>query len=237
MKNISVRGTIVSNDDKWIYDWLDIEAVSPKDIEKGLSEAAGDEVTLEVNSGGGDVFAGNDIYYLLSTYKGKITADITGLAASAATIVCCGAGKVRANPGAQYMIHNVSTYGVAGDYHKMDHTSQILQTANKSISNIYRLKTGMSNDELLKIMDAETWMDAEKAVSYGFVDEIIGDNGDAQPRKPFTLYNASAAVILSEEAKQKVRQQLKNPNENKPIEDIHRLKNQLQIIKLRGGKR
>lgn len=238
MKSISVRGTIVSNDDKWIYDFLGIEAVSPKDIIKGLGEADGDDVTLEVNSGGGDVFAGNDIYYAVNTYKGKVTADITGLAASAATIICCGAGRVRAVPGAEYMIHNVSTHGASGDYNDMDHVSQILQTANKAISNIYQVKTGMSNEELLRIMDAETWMDAEEAMSYGFIDEIIGDIGDTQQmRRPFTIYNAQTAFVLSDEVKQRIRQQMKSPDEQRNTEDIQRQKNQLQFLRLKGGRR
>lgn len=208
--DIGVRGTIVANDDKWIYDWFGYEATSPQDIASQLEKANGEDVTFIVNSGGGDVFAGNEISYLISQYKGKTTADIVGIAASIATVICCGADKVRATAGAQYMIHNVSG-GARGDYHAMDKASEILVNANRTISNTYRLKTGMSEKELLALMDKETWLDAVKAKEYGFVDEIIGDNGTLSA--PKSLYNnASFVNILSDEVKQKLRDTIKCPD-------------------------
>lgn len=233
MKTIQISGTIVSNDDKWIYDWLDIDAVCPKDIIKVLNDADGDDVTFTVNSGGGDVFAGNEINYLISQYRGNTQADIVGIAASIATVICCGADRVRMSPGAQYMIHNVS--GLAdGDYHEMDKTSQILLNANISISNIYRLKTGMSEKQLLELMDRETWLNAQDALKYRFVDEIIGDNGTlAKPKS--TLNNACFANILSEETKQAVRDRVKNQTGGRitPADSLI-LKNKIILERMRG---
>lgn len=231
MPDIEIKGTIVSNDDKWIYDWFNIQATCPKDIKKSLTEANGQEVTIQINSGGGDVFAGNEIYYLIQAYKGKKTIDIVGLAASVATVIACAGDTVRAVAGMQYMIHNVSC-GAQGDYHDMDKTSEILQNANKSISNIYRLKTGMSEADLLSFMDKETWLDATKAKEYGFIDEIIGDSGTLS--KPLNLYN-STAQILSEEVKQKIRNEVKNPNGNQTDSDFLMQKNQLNLLKLKGA--
>ena len=83
MKNIPISGSIVPDDDVWIYNLFGIPCTSPKAVKKELQEANGEEVTIEINSGGGDLFAGNEIYYAIHEYKGQTTADITGLAASA----------------------------------------------------------------------------------------------------------------------------------------------------------
>lgn len=230
MKNINVKGTVVNDDDKWIYDWFGYDATSPRDISAALQEAAGDDVTFIVNSGGGDVFAGNEINYLISQYQGKTQADIVGIAASIATVICCGADKVRMAAGAQYMIHNVSG-SAAGDYHDMDKASQILINANITICNAYRLKTGMTEKDLLKLMDKETWMDAVKAKEYGFIDEIIGDDGTLSKSKQ-SMYNACFANIISDEVKEKIRNQVKNPNGKET--DILIQRNKIIIQRMRG---
>lgn len=236
MKDITVNGTIVSNDDKWIYEWFEIEATSPRDVIKGLQEAAGDEVTLLVNSGGGDLDAGNEIYSALKRYKGKITAEITGYAASAATVICCGASKVKANPGIQYMIHNVSTMAT-GSHEELECVADVLKTADISVANIYRLKTGMDEKTILNMMASGTgnmgkWMDAKEALKLHFVDEIIGDNGSLA--QPITIYNAHGATILSDEVKNKIRQ-LK-AGDGSLVFDAEKAQARLNLLKLKGGK-
>jgi ATP-dependent protease ClpP protease subunit len=209
MTTVNIKGTVVADDDQWIYELLGYEAVSPNMISQSLEKAAGDDVTFIVNSGGGDVFAGNEISYLVSQYRGRTQADIVGIAASIATVICCGADTVRMSPGAQYMIHNVS--GCAqGDYHEMDKTSQVLVNANTTICNTYRLKTGMGEKQLLELMDRETWLNAQQALKYRFIDEIIGDNGTLAPQRQ-ALNNNCFANILSEETKRMVRNSVKNP--------------------------
>lgn len=170
-----LNGTIVSDESKWIYDLMGITATCPADIREQLEAEEGDEITLEVNSGGGDVFAGNEMYYILSQSAKHVTVDIVGFAGSAATIVCCGADKVRAVPSAQYMIHNVSC-GAQGDYHDLEHQAEVLKSANGGIATLYQQKTGMEVGELLELMDKETWMNAQTAKDYGFIDEVIGED-------------------------------------------------------------
>jgi len=239
VKTIPIKGTIVSNDDKWIYDWFGIEAVCPKDVGKQLSEANGEDITVEINSGGGDVFAGNEIYYLLSQYKGNMIIDIVGFAGSAASIIAM-AGKSRIVPSGLMMIHNVSG-SARGDYHVMDRTSDVLKTANKAISNAYINKTGMSQEQLLALMDEEKWMDAKEAVELGFVDEIINDGGKIANPTPKTLYNSMFVNILSPEVIEKIRNTVKNPNGIQDNADsdflIQKLKSQLNILKLKGERR
>ncbi len=233
MKTIQINGTIVDDDDAWIYDFFGIRNISPGMVKKELEEANGDEVTLEINSGGGDLFAGNEIYYMIRAYGPYTRADITALAASAATVVACGADTVRASPGMQYMIHNVSC-GAQGDYRTMDHASAILQNANRAVSNIYQLKTGMSEKDLLKLMDEETWMEAKRAVELGFVDEIIGDmERTLAGRSSVTVYN-SVAQILSEEVKDRIRQTIKVP-EGKQNMQIERKR--LELLRLKGERK
>ncbi|MBO5032162.1 MAG: Clp protease ClpP [Lachnospiraceae bacterium] len=233
MTSINVKGTIVNNDDKWIYDWMGYAAICPKDIAAELEEAGGDDVTLIVNSGGGDVFAGNEINYLISQYKGYTQADIVGIAASIATVICCGADMVRMAAGAQYMIHNVSG-SASGDYHDMDKASGILHNANRTISNTYRLKTGMSEKELLALMDRETWMDAVKAKEYGFIDEIIGDNG-ILAKTGNTICNACFANIISDEAKEKIRNQFKKPELSGGSDTDYLIhQNKIKLERMRG---
>lgn len=222
MPNIEVKGTICSNDDGWIYDFFGIENTTPQKIRDALAESD-KPVTVEINSGGGDLFAGNEIYYMLHE-RGNVTVDIVGMAASAATIIACGGQTVRAIPGLQYMIHNVSC-GAYGDYNEMDKTSEILQNANVSVSNIYQLRTGLSEKELLKLMNEETWMDAKRAKELGFIDEIIGEN------KKRTLNNAFCQ-ILSDEVKDRIRATVSNPEE---LKDLEIKQKQLTLLKLKGG--
>lgn len=217
MAKIEVKGAIVSSEDKWIYDYLGMDAVCPKDVERALAEAAGDAVTVEVNSGGGEIFAASEIFYSLQKYPGQVTADIVGFAGSAATVICCGANRVRAVPTAMYMIHNVSG-SADGDHQVMSHTAEVLKNASKAIAAAYQQKTGLSQNELLALMDKESWMTAEVAKEKGFIDEII-----ESPAPSNKLYNAVSGV-LSPDVIAKMR--------NKVL-----MQNKLHLLKLKGDMR
>ncbi len=198
--NFAIKGAIVSNEDKWIYDLFGFEATSPKDVAGALEQAGGEDVVIEVSSPGGDVIAANEIYYAISMYNGSTTADITGWAASAASYLSLAANRVRMLPTAMFMIHNVSG-SARGDYRVMDKESKVLKGFNKAISNAYRLKTGLSESELLSLMDKESWLTAAEAMEKGFIDEIIGaDNGALDNTVPAAVYNAAfAAPIIPKE--------------------------------------
>lgn len=174
-KKVNVKGPIVSSDEAWIYDWFGIENTSPKSINKAIEEANGDELEVEINSGGGSVFAGSEIYTALRSYKGNVTVKIVGLAASAASVVAMAGKKIMMSPTAQMMIHNVSSRA-SGDYRDMEHTAEILKNANETIANAYRIKSGMNQEDLLAMMDNETWMTANKAKEYGLIDEVMFEN-------------------------------------------------------------
>ncbi|MHC5250437.1 head maturation protease, ClpP-related [Enterococcus sp. LJL90] len=170
---IKINGPIISNDDKWIYDWLDMDATCPNDVLNKLPET-NEDVEITINSGGGLVDQGNEIYTALRSYDGNVTANIVW-AGSAASIIAMGANKVAISPVGQIMIHNVQM-GAGGDYHDMEKASEILQKANHSLANAYVEKTGKSKDEILALMDNETWLTAEESIEKGFADEVMFEN-------------------------------------------------------------
>jgi len=153
-KKINIKGVIIPNDHKWIYDWFEMESTCPNDVSKVIDDANGEDVEIVINSGGGDVFSGSEIYTVLKDYKGNKTVKIVGVAASAASIIAMAGDKVLISPTAQIMIHNVRASG-SGDYRDFEHTADVLKNYNKSIANAYRLKTGLSEKELLELMDKE----------------------------------------------------------------------------------
>jgi len=176
---IDVKGAIVPDSDGWIYDWFGETYCSPSKVHAALDEANGEDVDIDINSGGGDVFAGSEIYSAIRSYKGNVKIHVVGVAASAASVIAC-AAKSDIAPTAQMMVHNVSTFAV-GNYHDMDHASEMLKQANRAIAAAYVEKAGMSEQDALDLMDAETWITAQDAVDYGLIDEIAGSqNGTGE---------------------------------------------------------
>lgn len=167
-KTIDIKGPIITNDDKWIYDWFGVASCCPADIRSQLDEVADDEgVQVVINSSGGDIFAASEIYDMLAESKATIKVIF---AASAASYVAC-ACTSEIVPTGMLMIHNVSSYA-AGDYNDMAHESDVLLKASKAVATAYRLKTSMSEDELIGLMDKETWLTADEAVEKGFIDKV-----------------------------------------------------------------
>ena len=180
MPRIDIRGTIVPDDDLWIYDWFGMEATAPKAVRKALTDAKGGDVEVLINSGGGDVMAGTEIYTMLREYNGKVAIKIQSFAASAAAVIAM-AGESEMSPVAQLMIHNVSSYA-AGDNRDMEHMAQVLENANRALASAFTAKTGKSEAEVLDLMAKETWFTAEQAVKEGFVDRVMFAENSAAPQ-------------------------------------------------------
>lgn len=191
---IDIKGAIVPNDDAWIYDWFGETYTSPKNVSAALEEANGEDVDIEINSGGGDVFAGSEIYAAIRAYPGTVNIHVVGLAASAASVIAC-AAKSDIAPTAQMMVHNVSTWA-AGNYHDMDHASNMLKQANRAIAAAYVEKSGMSEKDALDLMDAETWITAQDAVDYGLIDKIAGSQNSVQDEDASVRLAASVGGML-----------------------------------------
>ena len=202
MPRIDIRGTIVPDNDLWIYEWFGIDATAPKLVRKALTDAKGGDVEVLINSGGGDVMAGTEIYTMLREYTGKVLIKIQSFAASAAAVISM-AGESEMSPVAQLMIHNVSSYA-AGDNRDMEHMAQVLENANKSLAAAFTAKTGKSEAEVLELMAKETWFTAEQAVKEGFVDRVMfAENSAAtQPVKLAASYSNLLPANVIEYARQ-----------------------------------
>lgn len=196
MATFDVRGDIVANEDKWIYDWLEWDCTAPADIRAALDGLEpGEVLTVTINSGGGSVEAGQEIYSLLYE-RNDVEIKIQSLAASAASMIAM-AGKSEINPVAMLMIHNVSMYGASGDYHDMEKSVEILKQTNAALSAAYCKKTGMKETEIIDLMDRETWLTASQALRMGFVDAI------SQQADPMVT-NQVSGIRLTEEVRNRV---------------------------------
>lgn len=171
-KRINLKGPLISNNSQEVYDYYGMEAASAKSITEQFPEDNSD-IVLEVNSNGGLVTVGSEIYTALRNYKGKVTAEITGMAASAASVAVMGADKVVMSPTAQMMVHKALFNWVSGNSDDLDKASNALKSSDKAIVNAYVAKTGLSEDEIMDLMRNETFMSAQDAVEKGFADEVM----------------------------------------------------------------
>jgi len=159
------------SDETWYGD-----EVTPKMFRDELMAGTGD-VTVWINSPGGDIFAAAQIYNMLMDYTGKVTVKIDGLAASAASVIAMAGGDVYMSPVSMMMIHNPSTIAI-GDSEEMLRAKALLDEVKESIINAYELKSGLSRAKISHLMDAETWMNANKAIELGFADKIMFAESD-----------------------------------------------------------
>lgn len=176
MKTVTINGDIICTDMKWIYDWLEYESCCPADVKNVIAELTdeNEELKVIINSPGGDVQAGQEIYSILKDIKNPVTINVQSMAASAASMIAMAGDTVRMSPVSLLMIHNASTC-TSGDYRDMQHTADVLQTVNTAIMQAYIAKTGKTEAELRDMMDRETWLTANQCLENGFADEIIKD--------------------------------------------------------------
>lgn len=163
-RTLFLNGTIAEES------WFD-DDVTPQLFKDELMAGSGD-ITVWINSPGGDCVAAAQIYNMLMDYKGNVTVKIDGIAASAASVIAMAGTKVLVSPVSMLMIHNPMT-AAFGNSDEMQRAIEMLGSVKDSIINAYEIKTGLSRAKLSHLMDAETWMDANKAVELGFADEIM----------------------------------------------------------------
>lgn len=214
MQKVEIKGTIVNDEQAAIYEMFGIAHTSPSNV---VLPEDGSDILVEVNSGGGAVFAGSEIYTKLKAYEGKVTARVVGLAASAASVILMGADEIEISPTAQIMIHNAWSY-IEGNADEMEVQASILRGIDKSIQSAYLAKTGLSEDELKGYMDSETWMTAKEAVELGFADRVMF----AEESTPMNVY-ASAGHVLPDEVLAKVDKFLKQEESLSIKLDVERL--------------
>lgn len=171
---IEIKNSIVSDVVGTLYDKMGVsDYTSPKKVKAQLKDCAfSNDLIVNVSSGGGDVFAASEIYTMLRDSGKKVTVNIQGLAASAASVISMAGDTVRISPTAQIMIHKASN-GIKGNADGMSHNASVLDGIDKSIAAAYVAKTGMKESDLIQLMSNETWLTAKDAVDKGFADEIM----------------------------------------------------------------
>ncbi len=177
---IDIKGDVVSNDVGEFYEWFGMSSTYPSKVQRAIANDEDDDITLNIASNGGDVFAASEIYTMLKDSGKTVTVNIQGLAASAASVIAMAGNTVRMSPTSQMMIHKalVSTVGNSDD---LERESGVLNSIDESIAAAYELKTGLSQTDILQMMSNETWMNAKVAVDKGFADEIMFNESDDEP--------------------------------------------------------
>ena len=236
---IDVKGAIVQNEDKWIYDWWGMDAACPRDVIEKLEKANGEPVDVYINSGGGDILAGSEIFAALQTYEGALNIHVVGMAGSAASIIAC-AGESDIVTTGLYMVHCVSG-GIRGNKFDAEEYGEILDTADRAFASAYMQKTGKSEEEVLAMMERNRgggkWFTAKEAVEHGLIDRVTGTRMTATVA-PMQM---GAGHILPDETLQKMRMLLRKgepqvgttPPKDDTAERVARAK--MEYLKL-GGK-
>ena len=192
-RTLFLNGTIA--EDSWFDD-----DVTPQMFKEELMDGNGN-ITVWINSPGGDCVAAAQIYNMLREYEGKVTVKIDGIAASAASVIAMAGDTVLMSPVSMMMIHNPMTVAF-GNTGEMEKAIAMLDEVKESIINAYEIKTGLSRAKLSHLMDAETWMNANMAVELGFADEVMkreeADNDIPQPAVAATYSRVAVTNSLME---------------------------------------
>ena len=215
---LELNGTIA--EDSWFDD-----DVTPQLFKEELNAGNGD-ITVWINSPGGDCVAAAQIYNMLTDYSGNVTVKIDGIAASAASVIAMAGDKVLVSPVSMMMIHNPATIAW-GDSAEMQKAVAMLDEVKESIINAYEIKTGLDRKKLSKLMDAETWMDANSAVEYGFADGIMRRNTAEDMAVPTVSMMYSPAQVTNS-LKEKIAKKCKIEKPKTKAEDLF---SRLDLIK------
>lgn len=210
MSRIDIKGDIVVNEYQEFYDWFGWECTCPKSVQEIIDATPENElIDVYINSPGGHVTAGQEIYSLLRQDK-RTRIHIQGMACSSASIIAM-AGHSDMSPVAMLMVHNVSG-GASGDFHEMEKAQRELKSMNEALAGAYAEKTGMDMQKLLQLMDKETWLTANQCIEMGFVDEI---DKPAQTNMYVNAYESG--LRMTDEMLNKAKSEMAKASENEKI--------------------
>ena len=187
------------------------DEVTPQLFRDELKKITSNKLTVQINSPGGDVWAGVSIYDALKDLDAEVTVKVSGLAASIASIIAMAGDKIIMTPGSTMMIHRASMIAM-GNTDDMQKAIEMLKTVEEGIENIYVDRTGQTKEAVKDMMEAETWMSAEKAVELGFADEVLTQVKDEEPVNAFMgnfAFSMSATKESLENFASKVQEQVK----------------------------
>ena len=206
------------------------DEVTPKLFMSELSKCDGD-ITVWINSPGGDVVAGSQIYTALKEHKGQVTVKIDGIAASAASVIAMAGDFIYMSPTSLLMIHDPMTIAM-GNENDMEQAKAILRECKESIINAYSLKTGISRVKISRLMSDETWMNAKKAVELGFADKILYTDNEPETETVLDSYLFGRKVVFNSLLAKlpKAEPPKPVPEDNSYINEIENLKLEFEII-------
>ena len=192
------------------------DEITPQMFRDELEAEEGD-LTVWINSPGGNVFAAAEIYTMLQEYKGAVTVKIASIAASAASVIAMAGKRVLMSPTALLMIHDPSTIAM-GNAKDMEKAIETLNEVKESIINAYAAKSGMRRSKIAELMSNETWMNAKKAVELGFADEVLfaESEPDPEPEEKDAAATAEAKMYSSRMMDQAILNRLGVSNELQP---------------------
>lgn len=219
-RTLFLNGTIA--EDSWFDD-----DVTPQLFKDELHSSSGN-ITVWINSPGGDCIAAAQIYNMLMQYQGDVTVKIDGIAASAASVIAMAGTKVLVSPVSMLMIHNPATMAW-GDTNEMKKAISMLSEVKESIINAYEIKTSLPRNKLAVLMDNETWMNANKAIELGFADDVLSSSDVSNMQFPNVGMQYSKTVVQNS-LKDKIAKKCKiEPQENTiKVDDLYE---RLDLIK------
>lgn len=220
VRTLRIEGQIA--DETWFGD-----EVTPQLFKNDLLAGTGD-ITLWINSPGGDVFAAAQIYNMLMDYQGDVHVIIDGLAASAASVIAMSGTTVSMSPVAMMMIHNPWTFA-QGEAKDMAKVIEMLGEIKESIINAYELRTGLSRTKISHLMDSESWFNAKKAVELGFADKVLFEKEETPEQDHQNSYTFSR-VTAAHDLVVKLQASLQPPKPQKTI-PFNQLEKRLNLLK------
>lgn len=224
---INIRGVMVPNDYKWFYDFFGEDCTCPKDVQQVMDAFKdGDEIEVYINSPGGVIDVGSEIYTLLKGRKDSVKIYITGEACSAASVAAM-AAYCEMSPTALMMVHCVSTYA-EGNHSSLEHTAEVLRTADRALCSAYVDKSGMTEEEALQMMENTTWLTAEHALELGLIDAVMFRDEAAAPLVAGPLFSLPTKEQL-EKAKRAMKEKAGEPE---GYQEAHA---RLNLLRLRGA--
>ena len=217
-RTLFLNGTIAEES------WFD-DDVTPQLFKDELMSGSGN-ITVWINSPGGDCVAAAQIYNMLMDYKGDVTVKIDGIAASAASVIAMAGTKVLVSPVSMLMIHNPMT-AAFGNSEEMQKAIEMLTEVKESIINAYEIKTGLSRSKLARLMDEETWMNAKRAIELGFCDGLLESNNAAEPVVAFAFSRRACDNALYN----KLTNAMPNTEEEgRSVEELKRINKKLKEV-------
>lgn len=225
-----VRGAMIPNDYKWYYDWFGEDSTCPADLKKIMDAfQPGDELEVYINSPGGVIDVGSEIYTMLRSHAADTRIYITGEACSAASIVAM-AAYCEMSPTALLMVHCVSSVA-SGNHNAMEKSAEILRTADQALCGAYAAKAGMTQEEALAMMEKETWLTAQQALDRGLIDKVMFEDNIA----PDILVAGPLFVLPTDAQMDKVRTMIHKNEPSGNTTDVLLLQAKLNFMKLKGA--